>query len=77
MHPNYKDCTGLCHFGLVSIKAEGMPAHPDIYDNADDMSDEQYYRQLKAYRDEVTGDSVYVTYCSRPKLLEKLKNDVP
>ena len=38
---------------LTSIKAEGRPAHPDIFHNSDEMSDEYYLKQLQAYHDEV------------------------
>ena len=62
----------LVNFGLPPIKAEGEAAHPDIFDNVSDISDEQYLRQLQAYKDWV-GDRAYKTDCSRPELLKKLK----
>ncbi len=59
-------------FGRPSLKAEGKVAHPDIYDNVGDTSDEWYLRQLQGYKD-WAGDDVYEVSCSRPELLKELK----
>lgn len=59
-------------FGLVPMKAEGKAMHPDHFNNASDLSDEQYLKQLQTYKD-WAGNSVYEVMCSRPELLGKLK----
>jgi len=41
--------TNLEYLGMVHLKGEGSPLHPDDLDC--DMTDEQYQRQLKEYND--------------------------
>jgi hypothetical protein len=36
-------------FGIVHLKGEGMPIHPD--DTEANMTDAQYLRQLQSYKD--------------------------
>ena len=65
-------------FGLPALKVAGAPAHPDFWGvgcnpASGEISDEQYLKQLQAYKDEVAGDKVYKTMCSRPWLLKELK----
>ena len=57
---------------LVPLKAEGKAMHPDHWNNPSQVSDEQYLKQLQAYKD-WRGDAVYKTACSRSELLKKLK----
>lgn len=38
-------------FGLVTLRGEGAPIHPDDFSNEDEISDVQYLRQLQAYKD--------------------------
>ena len=64
-------------FGLLPIKEEGKPAHPDAYgigyDNGDKFgSDKNYLRQLKAYAEWRGIEETKNTMCSRPWLLDKL-----
>ena len=61
-------------FGLAHQKRQGCAMHPDDM-TAGNYSDETYYRQLKAYRDDVVGDGVFDEYCSRPHLLEQLRGE--
>lgn len=54
-------------FSLAPIAKEGAPAHPDIYDNSDELSDARYKKQLEAYM-EVTGDKDAWEFCVRKHL---------
>mgnify|MGYP000371464992 FL=1 len=59
-------------FGLQDLRAEGMPAHPDIYINASQMSDEWYRRQLEAYVAWSNHTDAFKT-CVRNRLWEILE----
>lgn len=64
-------------FDLMALKKEGAPAHPDYWGIGcnpapESMSDDQYLKQLQAYKDEVDINAAKVV-CSRPWLLEKLR----
>jgi hypothetical protein len=59
-------------FGLAHIKGEGAPAHPDDFDNENEMSDEQYLRQLQAYKDHYKLTVAALTGCVRDRLLPRL-----
>ncbi len=63
-------------FSLVSIKAEGKAAHPDIWDNVDETSNAWYYRQLKAYAIDVDPKNYMNVWCSRPEILEQIKKEL-
>lgn len=74
---HYKEKKDITGFGLVPIKAEGMPAHPDAYgigyDNGDKFGSDKYYlKQLKAYADWRGIEQTKKEFCSRPHLLDQL-----
>lgn len=68
----YEEDVEMSAFGLASLKAEGFAVHPDEIEG--DLSDKQYYKQLKAYYSD-TGDSVFKIFCVRDGLLQKLKEE--
>ncbi len=59
-------------FGRAAIKAEGQPAHPDIYDNVGDFDDYWFLRQLRSYASWRGVEETKKDMCSRPKLLALL-----
>jgi hypothetical protein len=59
-------------FGLVPLKMEGCPIHPDdLFFSNIGLTDEQYLKQLQAYKDKSDPDVKQVA-CSRPYLLDQL-----
>ncbi len=60
--------------GLAHLKVEGAPAHPDGYtlENGDELSDEWYLRQLKAYAEWRGMENTKQEMCERPYLLDEL-----
>lgn len=68
----YELDVNLSGFGLGALRMEGCAVHPDEIEA--DLSDEQYYKQLKAYYRDV-GDSAFKTFCVRDNLLQKLKEE--
>ena len=64
-------------FGLIPLKAEGAPVHPDAYGigygSGDKFGgDENYLRQLKAYAAWNGVEKTKNELCSRPHLLDLL-----
>jgi len=62
------------NFGLVHLKAEGAPIHPDdvVCGISSEMTDERFFSQLKAYY-KFHGKVIFDEYCSRPNLLKDLQ----
>jgi hypothetical protein len=62
-------------FGLVHLKGEGKPIHPDDVAVESHMSDEWYLRQLQQYKDAYgfTLEDITDESCVRPHLLKDLK----
>lgn len=70
---------GSSGFGLVDIKGEGKPFHPDSFNNVGDMSDDWYFNQLKAYCEEYYGGiniNDVDLYCSRPEIFNRIKKEM-
>ena len=69
-------------FGLVPLKAAGQAAHPDAYgigySNGHKFgSDEHYLKQLQAYANWHGIEPTKMEMCSRPHLLDLLKEKPP
>ncbi len=64
-------------FGMVGLKTEGAPAHPDYWGigcNPFTGTDEQYLRQLQAYADYHGIDEARKVDATRPELLDLLED---
>jgi formate-dependent nitrite reductase cytochrome c552 subunit len=62
----------MSYLGLAHVRREGSPMHPDDISNEEEMSDEQYLRQLQAYKDANSSSEDYKS-CIRDYLLPRLK----
>ena len=64
-------------FGLVPLRGEGKPVHPDdVYHGMSaEATDYDYYVQLKRYA-EAYPTSVSDTCCSRPRILDRIKEEM-
>lgn len=58
-------------FGMVPLKEEGAPVHPDTF--LFEGTDEAYLARLQAYADHFGKEEALSVTSSRPELLEKLK----
>ena len=68
------------HTGVIPIKGEGLPCHPDAMFlgaphilSPKEYSDKRYLEQLQAYANEWGLERTLKTMCSRPYLLNKLR----
>ena len=63
-------------FGLIPLKEEDRPAHPDAYgigyDSGHKFSDEDYLRQLRAYAEWRGIEETKKTMCSKLDLLDQI-----
>ena len=57
-------------FGLVPLKQEGAPIHPDEFEC--DITDEKYLKQLQRYADWYGLDEAKRCMTARVRLLDKL-----
>lgn len=68
-----KDERRLSGFGLVPLKGEGSPYHPDHLGMT--VSDERYLDQLQVYSDCYGIEHTKNVFCCRPELLDKLEDN--
>lgn len=57
------------YMGLVHMKCEGAPVHPDDMGCEPDMSDTHYVKQLQAYKD-------YFGSIEEPIIRDRLKQEI-
>ena len=62
-------------FGFAHVKSEGKALHPDTFSNFDSAGDALYLKQLKLYASWRGVEETKQEFCSRPHLLDKLKNE--
>lgn len=59
-------------FGMARTRPEGSPVHPDDLHSEEGLTDEQYRRQLQAYKD-FHGESALQESIVRDRLMKDLK----